>query len=206
MGVTNGLRRPEAKIEPHAAGDAVGHRNAGPMRSDDLHNDRQAQTGTIGANFLAAPKAFEDALTILGWDTRTAVLHTDRPLGADFDNDFALGRRMRKRILNEIAQCIGYCGSVASDQNRMIGAGERDRPAGRQRQMRKTTLATKASHCSRTLPLMPQLVQTLKSLSSLTLLAASRLCTMRSNFSGRSLSGYRLDQPTARDRRRHGGA
>src|SRR6516162_4781220 len=52
-----------------------------------------------------------------------------------------------------------------------------------------TTLATKASHCSRTLPLMPQLVQTLKSLSSLTLLAASRLCTMRSNFSGLSLSG-----------------
>jgi hypothetical protein len=37
------------------------------------------------------------------------------------------------------------------------------------------------------LALDPQLVQTLKSLSSLALLAVSQLCTMRSNFSGRSL-------------------
>jgi hypothetical protein len=37
------------------------------------------------------------------------------------------------------------------------------------------------------LPLTPQVLQTLKSLSSEASLAVSQLCTMRSNFSGRSL-------------------
>src|SRR5262249_30489374 len=117
----------ETEIEARPAREAVAYRYAGAVRPNDLPNDSQTQTGTIGANSLAAPKAFEDALAILGWDTRTAVPDTDHPLGADFDNDFAVRRRMREGILNEIAQCIGNCGGVASDQDRMIGAGERDR-------------------------------------------------------------------------------
>jgi len=36
---------------------------------------------------------------------------------------------MRECILNEIAQRIGNGGSIAGDQDRMIGACQRDRPA-----------------------------------------------------------------------------
>ena len=69
-------------------------------------------------------------------DARTAVLDADRPLGSDIDDNFSAWGRMGEGILNEIAQCIGNCGGVASDQDRAIGAGQRDRPAVRHRQMR----------------------------------------------------------------------
>jgi hypothetical protein len=36
------------------------------VRPDDLHDDRQTQTGTLAANSFAAPEALEDALPILG--------------------------------------------------------------------------------------------------------------------------------------------
>ena len=51
------------------------------------------------------------------------------PLGSDIDDHFGPRCRMREGILNEIAQCIGNCGSVARDHDRIIGAGQRDRPA-----------------------------------------------------------------------------
>ena len=100
------------------------------MRPDDLHNNRQTQSGSVGMHPLAAPEALEDVWPILDWDAQTAVLDADRPVWADLDNDFALRRRMRECILNEIAQRIGNSGSIAGDQDRMIGAGQRDRPAG----------------------------------------------------------------------------
>ena len=100
------------------------------MRPDDLHNDRQAQSGSVGPHPLAAPEALEDVRLILRRDAWTAVLDADRPLWADLDNDLALRRCMRERIFNEIAQRIGNCARVANDQNRMIGASQRDRPAG----------------------------------------------------------------------------
>ena len=43
---------------------------------------------------------------------------------------------MHKRVFDQIAQRIGNCWSVSNDVDRVIGAGQRDGPAGRQRQMR----------------------------------------------------------------------
>ena len=100
------------------------------MRPDDFHNDRQTQAGSVGTNPLAAPEALEDMPPILRRDARTAVLDADRTFRADLDDHFGPRCRVRERILNEIAQRIGYCGSIAGDQDRMIGAGQRDRPAG----------------------------------------------------------------------------
>ena len=106
------------------------------MRPDDLHDDRQAQSGSAGANPLAAPEALKDARPILRRDARAAVRYTDRPLWADLDDHFGPWGRMRERIFNKIAQRVGDGGSVTSDQNRVVGAGQRDCPAGRQHQKR----------------------------------------------------------------------
>ena len=116
---------PEPEIEARPAREAVAYRYAGAMRPDDLHNDRQAQSGSAGTDPLAAPEALENVRPILHRDARTAVLDADRPLGSDIDDHLSARGRMREGILNEIAQCIGNCGSVAGDYDRIIGAGQR---------------------------------------------------------------------------------
>src|SRR6516225_6151797 len=115
----------EPEIEARPAGGAVAYRYAGSMGPDDFHNDRQTQSGSVGT-----PEALEDVWPILRRDAGPAVLDADRPLGSDIDDHFGPRCRMREGILNEIAQCIGNRGSVAGDHDRMIGAGQRDRPAG----------------------------------------------------------------------------
>src|SRR5262244_3668692 len=127
---------PEPEIEARPAREAVAYRYAGAVRPDDLHNNRQAQSGPAGTHPLAAPEALEYMRAVVNRDARTAVLDADRPLGSDIDDHFSAWGRMREGILNKIAQRIGNCGGVASDQDRVIGAGQRDRPAVRQRQMR----------------------------------------------------------------------
>ena len=62
-------------------------------------------------------------------DAWTAVQNTDRALPIDLDNYFGLRRGMHERIFNEIAKRIGDCRGVTRDDDRMIGAGQRDRPA-----------------------------------------------------------------------------
>ena len=116
---------PEPEIEARPAREAFAYRYAGAVRPDDLHNDRQAQSGSAGAHPLAAPEALENVWPILHRDARTAVLHANRPLGSDINGHFSAWGRMREGILNEIAQCIGNCGSVAGDYDRIIGAGQR---------------------------------------------------------------------------------
>ena len=118
------------EIEACPARDVFAYRYASAMRPDNLHNDCQAQSGSVGTNPFAAPEALEDVRPILHWDPQAVVLDADRPVWTDLDNDFALRRRMRECILNEIAQRIGNSGSIAGDQDRMIGAGQRDSPAG----------------------------------------------------------------------------
>src|SRR5215468_5923310 len=127
---------PESEIEARPAREAIAYRYASAMRPDDLHNNRQAQSGSAGTYPLAAPEALENVWPILNRDARTAVLDADRPLRSDIDDHFSARGRMREGILNEIAQRIGNCGGVTSDQHRVIGAGQRDRPAVRHRQMR----------------------------------------------------------------------
>ena len=78
----------EPNIEPRAARDAVAYRYAGAVRPNDLHDDRQTQTGTLAANSLAAPEALEDARPILRRNAWAAVLDTDRPPWADLDDHF----------------------------------------------------------------------------------------------------------------------
>ena len=95
------------------------------MGPDDFHNDRQTQSGSVGTHLFTAPEALEDVWPILRWDAGPAVLDADRPLGSDIDDHFGPRCRMREGILNEIAQCIGNCGSVAGDYDRIIGAGQR---------------------------------------------------------------------------------
>ena len=79
--------RTEPKIEARSVRDPVVDRYAGAMRPDDLHNDRQAQSGSAGANPLAAPEALEDVRPILRRNARAAILDTDRPLRVDLDDD-----------------------------------------------------------------------------------------------------------------------
>src|SRR5215469_7422629 len=127
---------PEPKIEARPARDTVAYRYAGAVRPDDLHNNRQAQSGSAGTHPFAAPEALENVWSILHRDARPAVLDADRPFGSDIDDHFSTWDRMRERVFDQIAQRIGNCGGVASDQDRVIGAGQRDRPAVRHRQMR----------------------------------------------------------------------
>ena len=127
---------PEPEIEACPAREAVAYRYAGAVRPDDLHNNRQAQSGSAGMYPLAAPEALENVGPIVHRDARTAVLDADRPFGSDIDDHFSAWGRMREGILNEIAQGVGNRGRIASDQDRLIGAGQRDRPASRQCQMR----------------------------------------------------------------------
>src|SRR5262250_3000207 len=114
---------PEPEIEARPAREAVAYSYAGAVRPDDLHNNRQAQSGSAGTHPLAAPEALENVWPILHRDARTAVLDADRPLGSDIDDHFSAWGRMCEGILNEIAQRIGNCGGVSSDQDRVIGAG-----------------------------------------------------------------------------------
>ena len=122
-GVSSGS--PEPEIEARPTRDAVAYHYAGAVRPDDLHNNRQAQSGSAGTHPLAAPEALENVWPIFHRDARTTVLDADRPLGSDIDDHFSAWGRMREGILNEIAQCIGNCGSVAGDYDRIIGAGQR---------------------------------------------------------------------------------
>jgi hypothetical protein len=65
-----------------------------------------------------------------------AVQNTKGALPVDLYDHLGPCGGMRERIFNEIAQGIGNCRSVARNYDLMIDAGQRDRPAGRQRQMR----------------------------------------------------------------------
>jgi hypothetical protein len=76
------------------------------MRLDDLQNDRQTQTGAVGASSLAAPEALEDVRPIVGRDPRPAVLDTDRAPLVDFDDHLGSRRRMHERVFDQIAQRI----------------------------------------------------------------------------------------------------
>src|SRR5262249_25575811 len=99
-GVSSGSSEPE--IKACSARVAVAYRYAGAMRSDNLHNDRQAQPGSAGATPLATPEPLKDVRSILRRDARAAILDTDRPFRADLDGHFGSLSRVRERILNEI--------------------------------------------------------------------------------------------------------
>ena len=120
----------EPNIETRTARDTVAYRYAGAVCPNDLHDDRQAQTGTVGANALAAPETLEDALPVFGWDARTAVLHADRALRVNLDDHLRSRRRMHERVFDQIAQRICDRRIISNHDGRVIGAGERDRPAG----------------------------------------------------------------------------
>jgi hypothetical protein len=85
---------------------------------------------------FAAPETLEDALPILCWDARTAVLHANRPRRIDVDDHLCSRRRMREHVFDQIAQRICDRRSISNDNDRVIGAGERDGPARRQSKMR----------------------------------------------------------------------
>src|SRR5438874_3823850 len=125
----------EPEIKTRAAGSLVAHSYAGAMCPDDLHNDRQPQTGTFGTSSLTAPEALEDVRPILSRDARTAVRDADRALRVDLDDHFGSLRRMRERVFNKVSQRIGNCHTISGDDDGVLGAGERDRPAVQQRQM-----------------------------------------------------------------------
>ena len=101
------------------------------MRPDDLHNDRQAEAGSATTYSAPTPEALEDMRPILRRNARAAVLDTDRPLWVDLDDHFGPWGCVCERIFNKIAQRVGDGGSVTSDQNRVVGTGQRDCPAGR---------------------------------------------------------------------------
>ena len=100
-GVSSSSPEPEIKARP--ARDAIAYRYAGAMGPDDLHHDRQTQSGSTGPHPLAAPEALENVRPIFHRDAGTAVLDADRPLGSDIDDHFSAWGRMREGILNKIA-------------------------------------------------------------------------------------------------------
>src|SRR5215467_13514018 len=87
---------PEPEIEARPAREAVAYCYAGAVRPDDLHNNRQAQSGSAGTHPLAAPEALENVRPIIQRDARTTVLDADRPLGSDIDNHFSSWGCMRE--------------------------------------------------------------------------------------------------------------
>ena len=122
---------PEPEIEARPARNAVVYRDASAMRSDDLHNDRQAEAGSAATYSVPTPEALKDVRPVLRRDAGAAILDTDRPPWINLDNHFGPRGCMRERIFNKIAQRVGDGGSVTSDQDRVVGAGQRDCPAGR---------------------------------------------------------------------------
>src|SRR5205814_7731366 len=111
-------------------------RDAGAVRSRDLQDNRQSQSRAVGSNALPTPEPIKDARPVSDRYARPTVQNTKGTLLTDIDNHFRRRRRMRERILDEIAQRIPNRVSVTDDDDWMIGAGQRDRPAGGQRQMR----------------------------------------------------------------------
>ncbi len=125
--------RSEAQIEARSAWDAVAYGYSGAMRPDDLHDDRQTQSGAVATSSLAAPEALEDVRTILHRDARAAVQNTDRPTRVELDDYLGVGGGVDERIFDEIAQGIGNRRGVAGDDDRMIrrrSARSSGRPTG----------------------------------------------------------------------------
>src|SRR6516165_735896 len=127
---------PKADIEAHPAGSAIAHGDAGAVRPDDLHDDRQSEPCPLGSHPLTAPETIEDALSVLHWYARSAVRDTYRAVAKDFDDHLTSGNRMRERVFDQIAKRVPNRGSVTGDRDRVLGADQRNRPAGGQRQMR----------------------------------------------------------------------
>ena len=94
---------PEPEIEARPAREAVAHRYAGAVRPDDLHNTRQAQSGSAGTHPLAAPEALENVRPIIQRYARTAVLILADELVGNLDDENAgkiaalLARACRER-------------------------------------------------------------------------------------------------------------
>src|ERR1700730_2287821 len=57
----DGSGGPKPQIEPCPAWGAVAHGDAGAVHPDDLHDDRQPQSGSVGSHSLPAPEPIKDA-------------------------------------------------------------------------------------------------------------------------------------------------
>src|SRR6516162_4950339 len=71
----------EAKFEASPSRNAVAHGNAGAMRSDDLHDDRQSEPRALGSDPSTTPETIEDAWLVLDWYARSAVQNAEHPSG-----------------------------------------------------------------------------------------------------------------------------
>src|SRR5690606_3401364 len=73
------------------------------MRSTDLTNDGQAQTGTT-ALVAASVEALEDLLVLGFGNARAIVLDLQHGRCQSADDQITSGRRMRQRVVQQIVQ------------------------------------------------------------------------------------------------------
>ena len=68
-----GSGRAEPEIKPRPAWGAVAYSDAGAVRSNDFHDDRQPKPGAVSSRTLAAPETVEDARAVVQRYTRPAI-------------------------------------------------------------------------------------------------------------------------------------
>src|SRR5215472_2858223 len=129
----SGSAKPE--IEPCPAWGVIAHGDAGAVRSNDFHDDRQAKSGSLTSRALAAPEPIEDARPVSQGYARPTVRDAQCTLAADLDDHFGPGSRMRQRVFDQVAQRICDGVGIPGNSYWVLGAGQRDRAAAGQRQM-----------------------------------------------------------------------
>src|SRR6266446_3401489 len=68
-----GSGRAEPEIKPRPAWGAVAYSDAGAVRSNDFHDDRQPKPGALASRTLAAPETVEDARAVVLRYTRPTI-------------------------------------------------------------------------------------------------------------------------------------
>jgi hypothetical protein len=94
---------PELQGKNGATAGSVANPYPAAMRTRDLGNDGEAETGAGVAFARTAPEALEQMAPVVRRHARSAVRHTDRAIGTDRDGYFRIGRRVADRILDEVA-------------------------------------------------------------------------------------------------------
>ena len=91
---------------------AIAHRDAGAVRSDDFHDNRQSQPSTVGSGTLSAPEAIENAGPVLNRNTGPAIEDTERSIPPDLDDHLGFRRSVRKSVLDQVPQRVLDCGGI----------------------------------------------------------------------------------------------
>src|SRR5438132_13431076 len=119
-----GSGRAKSEIEPCPAGGAVAYSDAGAVRSNDFHDDRQAKPGALTSCTLAAPETVEDARAVVQRYTRPTVQDAQCALAADLAYHFRPGPGLRQRVFDQVAQRICDGLEIPGNSDWVLGPGQ----------------------------------------------------------------------------------